>query len=323
MSSFILRRLLQTLILIVALSYACYVLLNLMPGDPLDLLIQSNPSISAADVERLRSLYGMDQPISTRYVRWVKDLASGDLGYSRTYRVPVQEILTPRLINTFFLSLCSLVLAIGLAIPLGVLAALRSGRKTDYVVSFLSNAGISMPSFWLGIMLILIFAVQLKWLPAGGTFTIGLEPDSLWSSLSDRGKYILLPMLSLALQQTGVFVRYTRSAMVEVLRHDYIRTAKSKGLPRKTIIWKHAFRNALLPLITIVTLSFSNLFSGATITETVFAYQGVGKLVYDSIIANDYNVAMISFLISVTMVLLFSLLADILYGFADPRINFK
>ena len=323
MTQYILRRLLQTVLLIFILSFACYGLLNLMPGDPLDLLITSNPHITPEDVQRLKSLYGLDQPLSTRYFHWLSDLLKGDLGYSRTYRIPVTEILGPRLLNTFLLSASSLVLALSLAIPLGVWSALNAGKKTDYLISFLSNLGISMPSFWLGIMLILVFAVQLKWLPAGGTSTIGVDSNDFWFNFKDRGKYIVLPMLSLALQQTGVFVRYTRSAMVETLRQDFIRTAKAKGLGRTRIIWKHAFRNALLPLITIITLSFSTLFSGATITETVFAYQGVGKLVYDSIIANDYNVAMVSFLISVSMVQIFSLLADILYGFADPRISFK
>lgn len=323
MTNFILRRLIQTVFVILALSYVCFGLMALMPGDPVDLLIQSNPNITSEDVERLRSLYGLDQPVYKRYATWASSILQGDLGYSRTYRIPVGEILGPRLINTFFLSISSLLLALGIAIPLGIWAALRAGKKVDYLINLLSNTGISMPSFWLGIMLIMIFAVQLRVLPAGGTFSVGFEPEGFWDLFKDRAQYLILPMLSLALQQTGVFVRYTRSAMLEALRQDYVRTAKAKGLDRSTVIWKHAFRNALLPLITIITMSFSTLFSGATITETVFAYQGVGKLVYDSIISNDYNVAMVSFLISVSMVLIFNLLADILYGFADPRISFK
>ncbi len=323
MTNFILRRLLQTVIVIIALSYVCFGLMSLMPGDPVDLLVQSNPNITSEDVARLKALYGLDQPVYKRYAMWAGDLLKGDLGYSRTYRIPVTEILGPRLINTFVLSLSSLLLALIIAIPLGTWAALRAGTRVDYFLNFLSNTGISMPSFWLGIMLIMIFAVHLKIFPAGGTFTVGTEFDGFWSLARDRAMFLALPMVSLTLQQMGVFVRYTRASVLEALRQDYVRTAKAKGLSRKTVIWKHAFRNALLPLITIVTLSFSTLFSGATITETVFAYQGVGKLVYDSIIANDYNVAMVSFLISVSMVLTFNLLADILYGFADPRIAFK
>ena len=224
--------------------------------------------------------------------------------------------------NTFILSMTSLSLALIIAIPLGVLSALKAGTKLDYLVNFFAFAGISVPSFWLAIVLIIIFSVWMHLFPAGGTFTIGMENEG-FASIIDRAKYLVLPTLSLAYLQIGTFVRYTRASMLEAMRNDYIRTAKAKGLARAAVIWKHGFRNALLPLITIVTLSLSGVFGGALITETVFAYQGVGKLVYDSIIGNDFNVAMVSFIISVTMVLIMNLMADIFYGFADPRISFK
>jgi peptide/nickel transport system permease protein len=264
----------------------------------------------------------LDQPAYKRYLNWAKSITEGDLGYSRTYRIPVSELIGPKLMNTFILSMTSLGLALLIAIPLGVLSALRAGTKLDYLVNFFAFAGISVPSFWLAIVLIIIFSVWLQLLPAGGTFTIGAEAQGL-AGILDRAKYLVLPTLSLAYLQIGTFVRYTRAAMLEAMRNDYIRTAKAKGLSRSAVIWKHGFRNALLPLITIVTLSLSGVFGGALITETVFAYQGVGKLVYDSIIGNDFNVAMVSFIISVTMVLIMNLLADIFYGFADPRISFK
>jgi peptide/nickel transport system permease protein len=182
--------------------------------------------------------------------------------------------------------------------------------------------GISMPSFLLGLLLIILFAVQLGWLPAGGTETIGLDQSGL-SYFLDRGRYLILPILSLSIQQIGSFVRYARGSMVDVMRLDFIRTARAKGLSRHVVIWKHAFRNALIPMITVVALSLSTVFSGALLTETVFAYQGVGKLVYDSIMGNDFNVAMVSFIISVSMVLVMNLVADILYGFVDPRITYQ
>lgn len=218
--------------------------------------------------------------------------------------------------------MAALALSLLIAIPLGVLSALKAGSKLDYFINLFAFAGISVPSFWLAIVLIIIFSVWLQIFPAGGTFAIGSDATG-FAAIADRMKYLILPTMSLAYLQIGTFVRYTRSAMLEALRNDYIRTAKAKGLSRQEVIWKHGFRNALLPLITIVTLSLSGVFSGALITETVFAYQGVGKLVYDSIMGNDFNVAMISFIISVTMVLIMNLLADILYGFADPRISFK
>jgi peptide/nickel transport system permease protein len=323
MTTFITRRILQTLAVIVLLSYVCFYLMSLMPGDPVDMMVASNPKMTTEDVARLKSLYGLDQPVYKRYGSWVSAIAVGDLGYSRTYRVPVQELMGPRLWNTFILSAASLLLSLLIAVPLGVISALRPGSRLDYFMNFFSFAGISIPSFWLAIVLIIIFAVKIPLLPAGGTQTIGEENLGLWADILDRAKYLILPVLSLSIQQIGRFSRFTRSAMLEAMRNDFIRTARAKGLSRQTVIWKHGFRNALIPLITILALSFSGMFSGAILTETVFAYQGVGKLVYDSIIGNDYNVAMISFVISVSMVLLANLLADILYGFADPRISYQ
>ncbi|AHZ84731.1 ABC transporter permease [Bdellovibrio bacteriovorus] len=323
MTTFITRRILQTLAVIVILSYVCFYLMSLMPGDPVDMMVASNPKITAEDVARLKSLYGLDQPVYKRYASWMGSILQGDLGYSRTYRVPVQELMGPRLWNTFLLSAISLILSIGIAIPLGVISALKPGSRTDYIVNLFSFGGISIPSFWLAIVLIILFAVKFPILPAGGTQTIGASDLGLWADIKDRSIYLILPVLSLSIQQIGRFSRFTRSAMLEAMRNDFIRTARAKGLSRKTVIWQHGFRNALIPLITILALSFSGLFSGAILTETVFAYQGVGKLVYDSIIGNDYNVAMISFVISVSMVLLMNLVADIMYGFADPRISYQ
>lgn len=323
MSAFITRRILQTLVVIAILSYVCFYLMTLMPGDPVDMMVASNPKITAEDVARLKSLYGLDQPTYKRYGNWMGSILQGDLGYSRTYRVPVQELMGPRLWNTFLLSFASLAISIAIAVPLGIISALRPGSRTDYIVNFFSFGGISIPSFWLAIVLIIIFAVKIPILPAGGTQTIGSENLGFWANFWDRSIYLILPVASLAIQQIGRFSRFTRSAMLEALRNDFIRTARAKGLSRNTVIWKHAFRNALIPLITILALSFSGLFSGAILTETVFAYQGVGKLVYDSIIGNDYNVAMISFVISVSMVLIMNLIADLLYGFADPRITYN
>lgn len=323
MSAYILRRLIQTLVVIVMLSYFCFYVMTLMPGDPVDIMISSNPKITSEDIARLKSLYGLDQPAYKRYLNWVENLAQGDLGYSRTYRIPVQELMGARLWNTFILSFASLILSILLAVPMGIYSALKPGSKTDYVVNFFSFAGISIPSFWLAIVLIIIFAVKFPIFPAGGTQTIGSNHLGFWADLADRVKYLVLPVASLSIQQIGRFARFTRSAMLEAMRNDFIRTAKAKGLSRQRVIWQHGFRNALIPLITILALSFSSLFSGAILTETVFAYQGVGKLAYDSIIANDYNVAMVAFIISVSMVLLMNLVADILYGVADPRISYS
>ncbi len=319
---FWLRRIFQRIFLLILLTLFCYLLMDFMPGDPLDLMIQSNPQITSQDIIRLKQLYGMDQPVLVRFSRWATDIAQGNLGYSSTYRIPVAELIGPKLFNTFILSMATLAAAILLAIPLGIWAALKPRSRTDYLINLFSFAGLSMPSFFLGLVLILFFAVQLKILPAGGTLSLDYSQLSAWEQIKDRGMYLVLPLLSLSLQQIGVLVRYTRAAFLEVLKQDFIRTARAKGLSRFKVLSRHAFRNALLPIITILVVSFSQIFSGATVTEFIFAYQGVGKLVYDSILANDFNVAMISFLISVAMVLFFNLLADFLYAWADPRIEY-
>jgi peptide/nickel transport system permease protein len=323
MVNFILRRLVQTLIVIVLLSYVCFGLMTLMPGDPVEMMISANPKITTADVARLRSFYGLDQPAYKRYFSWVSDIAQGELGYSRTYRIPVTEMIGPALVSTFILSSASLLFSLLIAVPLGIMCALKPNSKLDYGVNLFSFAGISVPSFWLGIVLIIIFAVNLKWLPAGGYQTTGLEYETDWDEFVDKGKYLLLPVLSLSIQSIGRFSRFVRSSMMEAMRNDFIRTARAKGLAANVVIWKHGFRNALIPLITIVALSLSSIFSGALITETLFAYPGVGRLIYSSIMGNDYNVAMVSFVISVSMVLLMNLLADLLYGVVDPRVSYN
>jgi peptide/nickel transport system permease protein len=321
-ATYILRRIIQTLVVVLILSYVCFYIMALMPGDPVEMMIASNPKITSEDVARLRELYGLDQPTYKRYLNWADTIVHGDLGHSRTYRVPVSELLGPRLWNTFILSMASLFLSLLIALPIGVYTALNPGGRLDSTVNMLAFVGISMPSFLLGLLLIIFFAVQFGWLPAGGTETIGLGESGI-PYLLDRGKYLILPILSLSIQEIGIFVRYARGSMMDVMRLDFIRTAKAKGLSYHVVIWKHAFRNALIPMITVVALSLSTVFSGALLTETVFAYQGVGKLVYDSIMGNDFNVAMVSFIISVSMVLIMNLVADILYGFADPRISYE
>ena len=328
MTTYILRRLLQTCIVLVILSYLCFGLMALMPGDPVELLISSNPKITAEDVARLREFYGLDQPTYKRYVNWVSQIAEGDLGYSRTYRIPVSEMLGPALSATFTLSMVSLVFSLLIAIPLGIICALKPNSRLDYFVNLFNFTGISLPSFWLGIVLIIIFSVWLPQtlgfgLPAGGYQTTGLVYDNIFHELFDKTKFLILPVLSLSFQSIGFFARFARSSMLEAMRNDFIRTARAKGMSENVVIWKHGFRNALIPLITIIAISLSSIFSGALITETLFAYPGVGRLIYTSIIGNDFNVAMISFIISIAMVLIMNLVADLLYGVADPRISYK
>jgi peptide/nickel transport system permease protein len=324
MGAFILRRLIQTAVVIFLLSFVSYWMMGLMPGDPLDVACQANPHCTPENLEQMKKNLGLDQPIHVRYLQWLGDLLKGDLGYSRTYRLPVTEILGPRLLNTLYLSGISLLLSLVIAIPLGVFTSLRQNSKIDYTLNMFAFAGISVPSFWLALMLIITFAVKLQWLPASGTETIGAEGTMTAVQLAfDRIKYLILPVTTLSLLTIASWVRYTRAKMLETMRHDYIRTARAKGLSENRVIYRHGLRNALIPVVTVVALGFSGLFSGAVITETVFAYQGAGKLIFDSIFANDYNMAMCSFIITSLCVMIMNLVADVLYAYLDPRISYS
>tara|TARA_B100000749_G_C18390887_1_gene450198 strand:- start:134 stop:1009 length:876 start_codon:yes stop_codon:yes gene_type:complete len=288
----------------------------LMPGDPIDVMVQSDPNLTTSDAERLKALYGLDKPLLERYKNWLSSALTGDFGYSRIHNRPTLEILVPRLINTTWLMAASLFLSLILAIPSGIYSALHPYSRSDYFINLLALGGISIPVFWLALMLIILFSVSLGWLPAGG---MGSTGDG---GLTDRISHMILPVVTLSIASIGSLTRYVRSAMMEVLRNEYIRTARAKGLSRYKIVYKHALRNAMIPVVTVLALSFGTLFSGALITETMFSYLGMGKLIYDSIIGNDYNLALVSLLFATGLVLTGNLLADLAYAWLDPRISY-
>lgn len=323
MSAYILRRLLQTAAVLLGLSFATFGLMGLMPGDPLDIACAANPHCTTENLDQMKRSLGLDRPIYERYGVWLRSVAGGDLGYSRTYRRPVAEILLPRLGNTMLLGLLVMLVSLTVAIPLGVFSSLRPNTKLDYAANLLAFAGISAPSFWLGLMLIMLFSVKLGWLPAGGTETIGAAAGGFFAQALDRARYLIMPVAALSLMTVAGWMRYTRASMIETLRHDYIRTARAKGLPGSRVVAAHALRNALIPVVTVVALGIPQIVSGALITETVFAYQGIGRLMYDSILGNDFNVAMCSFVITCLMVLIMNLAADLLYAWLDPRITLR
>jgi peptide/nickel transport system permease protein len=317
MTRFVAIRLLQVVAVLAVMSFVIYGLIGLMPGDPIDLMLTSDPHLTAADAARLKALYGLDQPIAKRYLAWAAAALSGDFGYSRLYSTRVIATLLPRLANTALLMGASFALALGLAVPLGVLAARRPGAPFDVAANVLSFAGISVPPFWLALMLVLIFAASLGWLPASGVATIGE------GGVADRLRHLALPVATLTFASIGGYLRFMRAAMVEALRQDYVRTARAKGASEARVLWGHALRNALVPIITVVALSFGSLFSGALITETMFAYPGMGKLIYDAILGNDFNLALAGLLFATLLVLLSNLAADIAYAAADPRISYR
>ena len=317
MTRFILLRLVQAAAVLVVMSFIIYALIGLMPGDPIDLMISSNPHLNAADAARLKSLYGIDRPLFERYLAWAQAALHGDFGYSRMYLQPALQTLLPRLGNTAVLMGASLLCAYALALPLGTAAARRPGSGFDNVINLLCFAGISVPPFWLALMLILVFAATLGLLPAGGIAMIG---DG---GVADRLRHLVLPVATLTLASMGAHLRYVRAAVIETLRQDYIRTARAKGASEARILAHHALRNALIPVVTVLALSFGSLFSGALITETMFAYPGMGKLIYDAIQGNDFNLALAGLLLATAMVLFANLAADIAYAVIDPRISYR
>ncbi|WP_425403264.1 ABC transporter permease [Hwanghaeella sp.] len=316
MIRFLSARLLQSLIVLIVMSFLIYALIGLMPGDPIDLMLSANPDFTSEDAARLKALYGLDQPLLTRYGNWLIAALGGDFGYSRLYSQPVLDVVGPRLANTALLVGISLALSLLLAIPLGIAAAVRPYSPIDYLVNLSCFAGISAPPFWLALMAIMLFSVTLGWFPAGGQAPPGASP---WETL----QHAVLPIGVLTLASVGGFTRFMRASMVQTLRQDFIRTASAKGLSRTRVVYGHALRNALLPMVTIVALSFGTLFSGALITETMFAWLGMGKTIYDAILGNDFNLALVGLLMATGMTLLGNVLADLSYVALDPRLDFR
>jgi peptide/nickel transport system permease protein len=306
-AAYFLNRLLQALATLLAVSFLVYILIGLMPGDPVDLMVMGNPRMTPEDAARLRELYGLDQPLIARYGRWLAAALQGDLGYSRVYNLPVLEVIGSRFLNTGILLGISLLLTAMAALPLGVLAARKQGGWADRAINVFCLAGISLPHFWLGLLLIYLFAVKLLWLPASAS----LDAASM-----------VLPVLTLSLSGLAVYVRHLRAAMVDALKADHVRTAQAKGCSDSRVTWNHAFKNALPPVITVFMLDLGTLFSGALTVETVFAFPGMGKLMFDAIMGNDYNLALAGFLILSVFVLTANFVADMLYTLLDPRVSY-
>ena len=255
------QRLAESLVVLLIMSALIYGLMYLMPGDPLDLALSANPKATPQDIEALKKLWGLDQPFTERYFGWLANALSGDFGNSRIERRPVVEVMLPKLGNTAILMLASFILSVVIAIPLGIIAASRPYSKLDYSVNLFSFAGRSVPAFWLALLLILFFAVELRWLPASGVPTSG-NPD-FWDHVS----HLILPVISLTLLNIAGFTRFVRAETINVLRQDFIRTARAKGLSWRQVLTGHALRNAMIPVITIIALDFGGLFSGALITR--------------------------------------------------------
>ncbi len=320
MQGFLFRRLMHGVIILVGLSILMFTLLVFTPGDPVELIATSNPDIRPEDVKLLRQYYGLDDPSYVRYFKWARSVLKGDLGYSRTYGTPVTKIIGERLRNTMTLLATAVAVAFAIGVTAGIYSALHQYSAADYAVTIVAFAGHSVPVFWQGIVFILLFAVWLPWFPAGGMMTPGVPAG--WPALWDRLWHLVLPVAVLATSGMAAWARYMRSSMLEVIRQDYVRTARAKGNSEKIVINRHALRNALIPIITLVALSIPGILNGAVLTETVFSWPGMGLLLFQAVLGHDYNVAMAVLLFLALMTVMFNLVADVAYAMADPRIRY-
>lgn len=317
MALYSLRRVAQAALVALIMSFLLYNMISLLPGDPIDLMLEGNPSITPELVAQMRQLYGQDQPLLQRYWHWLAGVSAGDLGYSHTHFKPVLDVLVPALVQTSKLMILTFTISVVLSLVLGCIAALKPGGWLDNLISFFAFACISSPAYWLALVFLIVFSVKLQWLPATAT---AIDPSlGIFRQMS----YYVLPVLTLTLFSMGQYVRYVRASMIETLSSDFIRTARAKGLSRLTVVRRHALRNALVPVVTLMALSFGNLLSGALVVEAMFGVQGMGKAIYDAVMHKDFSVAMIGMLFATIVTLLASLAADLAYGWLDPRISLK
>lgn len=322
MLQYIAKRLIFMAPMLVGITIICFAVMHLAPGSPTDLQTQMNPRASAEAQERLRAMYDLDKPLYHQYWIWVKKLAVLDLGQSfSTDHRPVADKILERLPITILLNVLSLILILAIAIPIGVLSAVHQNSLFDKLTSVIVFIGFAMPTFWLALLLMILFGVQLGWLPISGIRSLNYEYLPAGAAFWDLIKHLILPVMLSAFGGLAGLSRYMRSNMLEVIRQDYIMTARAKGLSERVVIYKHALRNALLPVITILGLSIPGLIGGSVIFETIFAIPGMGQLFYMSVMARDYPVVMGILFIGAVLTLLGNLIADVSYAVADPRIR--
>ena len=306
MSAYVLRRIFYALFVLWGALTIVFIAIRIVPGDPAAMML--GPSATQADVEELRARLGLDDSLPRQYVTFLGDVARFDFGKSLWLNRPVMTSVTERIAATARLAAAAMILALLVSFPLGVTAALRPRSLLDRFVSFISLVGQSLPGFWLGIMLILVFARQLRWLPSSG---------------SEGFKHLILPAVTLAMPLIGILTRLIRSGLLDVLYEDYIRTARAKGLNQRTVLTRHAMRNMLIPVVTVIGLQMGNLLGGAVIVETVFAWPGIGRLLVDAIFHRDYPLVQAAILFITASFILINLLVDISYVYLDPRISLQ
>jgi peptide/nickel transport system permease protein len=319
---YIFKRILFMIPLLLGITLVCFFVMHLAPGLPTDLQTQMNPKSTVEMKERLKTLYELDKPVHEQYWSWLKKLSRGDLGisFSSDHR-PVAAKIMERLPITILLEFLSLIIIIAIAVPIGVLSAVHQDSIFDKITGVLVFIGFAVPTFWLALLLMIFFGIHLGWLPISGLRSLNNEYLTPWAQFVDLAKHLVLPVFISAFGGLAGLSRYMRANMLEVIRQDYIMTARAKGLSERDVIYKHALRNALLPAITILGLSIPGLIGGSVIFETIFAIPGMGQLFYMSVMARDYPTVMGILLIGAILTLLGNLIADVSYAIADPRIR--
>jgi len=327
LSRYALRRILGAVPLVLGISTLLFFVVNLAPGDPASYLI--SPGMSAEVVERIRTSFGLDDPVPVRYLKWLGSVASGDLGQSFSQGRPVVDVLASALPATLLLSGVALVLSFMIGTVIGALQAARHRTAVDSTLSFFTLFFYSMPSFWLALMMMLVFSYAAStlwgwpiWFPASGIQGADYEALSALGKLRDRGMHLVLPAASLSLVMMGGIARFARGSMLETIRQDFIRTARAKGVPERAVLFRHALRNALIPLVTLLGLYLPILFAGTIFVEEIFAWPGMGRAVVGAIQARDYPLVMGGGLLFAALVVIGNLVADLLYAFVDPRVRY-
>lgn len=319
MAGFIFRRFLALIPLLLGITFLVFVLMNLAEGDFLTQFENSRDHPKEL-IEELREGYGLDKPVYVQYLLWLGKIFQGDLGYSFQFKTPVAELIGTRMLSTFLLSLSALLFSWCIAIPLGVLAAVYKDSVFDRLSALLAYAALSIPEFFLGLMLVFL-AAQTGWFPLGGATSIGHDYLGFWGQLWDRLYHLLLPTVALGIGSVASIMRIMRSNFLDVIRSDFVTTARAKGLQENVIMFKHVLRNAINPLVSAFGFAFSSLLSGALIVEIVLQYPGLGTLMYESLLREDVFVVLASVLLSCTMLVVGNLISDILLAWSDPRIR--
>jgi peptide/nickel transport system permease protein len=314
---YIIKRLLQAIPLLIGVSIIGFGMMHLAPGGPLA-VYTLNPTITAQDIERIKHVFGLDQPVHIQYFKWASGIFTGNWGYTFFGGRPVLDVILERFPATLLLMGSAMSLAIIIGMLIGILGAVRRYSIFDYLATTGAMVALSFPTFWFGLMTIFIFSLKLGWLPSGGMFTLGGEEDIL-----DLFRHLLLPTVVLALVLVAQWSRYSRSSFLEVIHQDYIRTAKSKGLSGARILLRHAFPNAVAPLIALAGIQLPWLFSGALVTETIFGWPGMGRLFVDALTMKEYPVLMGMIMITAIFVIIGNLLADVINALIDPRIRLE